>query len=246
MALRIRFTKAAPKQKKTAQSDSVKETLRRLSSFLDQAEPEAVEFLFRDLQKAGNAVTYKELREAYLSGGLSQEQFQKWQHEYSHIVTDTLKPIWEQEAALAAQEIKNQYPLFFYEPGTSAAMSFINQHGAELVTNLAQDQINAINAMVAHCSGYTAVTPDEMARIIRPCIGLTKPQALANIRYREKVQAALLEANPKMRIQTAAKKAAEAAAKYAGKQHRYRAMCIARTELAFGYNAGAYGATKDL
>jgi SPP1 gp7 family putative phage head morphogenesis protein len=44
---------------------------------------------------------------------------------------------------------------------------------------------------------------------------------------------------------SAEKKAREAAAKYAAKQHRYQAMNIARTELAYAYNAGSYGATKD-
>ena len=49
------------------------------------------------------------------------------------------------------------------------------------------------------------------------------------------LQAALLENNPTMKPETAAKRAREAAAKYAAKQHRQRAYTIATTELA-SYN----------
>ena len=109
MAGTIRFTKATSKPKKPQQSGS-KKVLTKLNSYLKQAEPETVKFLYHDLQSTGNAVTYKELRETYLAGGMTQGQFEKWQHKYSKLVTGTLKPKWEQEAALAAQEIKDKYP----------------------------------------------------------------------------------------------------------------------------------------
>ncbi len=241
----IRFTKAKPKPKKPKQKGGKKATLNKLKSFLAAAELEVVEILVSNWNAQTNSVIYKELREAYLSGGLTERQFQKWQKGYSKLMTSTLAPKWQAAADAAAQEVQAQYPYFVYEPAVSASMDFIKQHGAELVTNLAQEQRDALNAVIAHCNGYTAVTPDEAARMIRPCIGLTKPQALANVRYREAVKAAYLKAHPTGKPETAEKKAANAAAKYAARQHRYRAQCIARTELAYSYNAGAYGATKD-
>ena len=242
----IHFTKAkATPQKPKKPKGGKKATLNKLKNFLYQAEPEAVEILVSNFNAQQNAVTYKELREAYLAGGITQKQFEKWQKDYSQLITVSLAPKWEAAAAAAAQEVKDKYPYFVYEPSVSAGMDFIKQHGAELVTNLAFEQRDALNAIIAHVSGYTAVTPDEAARIIRPVIGLTKPQALANARYRESVKAAYLKANPRCREETANKKAAEAAARYAARQHRYRAQNIARTELAFAYNAGHYGATKD-
>lgn len=147
-------------------------------------------------------------------------------------------------ALQAALEEKKKYP-FIYDPARSEALKWLNNHAAELVTNLAQEQINALNAIVYHFSGYESASPDEVARQMRAVIGLTRPQAIANARYYESVKTAWLKANPKGRMSTAEKYAREAAAKYAGKQHRYRAKCIARTELAFGYNAGLYGAAKD-
>ncbi|MDR2650599.1 MAG: phage head morphogenesis protein [Clostridiales bacterium] len=48
-----------------------------------------------------------------------------------------------------------------------------------------------------------------------------------------------------MKRAAAEKKAREVAARYAGQQHRQRAMTIARTELAAAYNQGAYEAVRD-
>lgn len=241
----IRFAKAKTTSKKPTQSNGKKVTLNKLKSFLTAAEPEVVEILLSNWNAQSSSVTYKELREAYLAGGLSEKQFQKWQKDYAKLINSTLAVKWQQAAAAAAQEVMAKYPYFVYEPAVSASMGFIKQHGAELVTNLAKEQREALNALIAHCSGYTAISPDEAARIMRPCIGLTKPQALANARYRESVKAAYLNAHPHGKAATAEKKAAEAAARYAARQHRYRAQSIARTELAYAYNVGAYGATKD-
>ena len=161
MAVKIRFTKAPakPKPKKPKQSGGKKATLNKLNSFLKQEEPKTVEILVNNLHAQGNSVTYKELREAYLAGGLTEKQFTTWQKKYSKLVEDALKPEWEKAVALAAQEAKDKYPYFLYEPGVGAAADWIKQHGAELVTNLAADQVQALNAIIGHVSGYTAITP---------------------------------------------------------------------------------------
>jgi SPP1 gp7 family putative phage head morphogenesis protein len=99
--------------------------------------------------------------------------------------------------------------------------------------------------MIAQAVYYDGVSADSLSHIIRPVIGLTKPQTLANLNYYNAVKEGLLRANPNMRESTAEKRARVAAAKYAGRQHRYRALSIARTELVTAYNHGAYGATKD-
>lgn len=242
----IRFTKAKttpPRPKRPG--GGKKATLDKLRAFLSQAEPDVVEILMSGFSTQQNTVTYKELREAHLAGGISQKQFEKWQADYTKLITVTLAPRWKAAAAAAAQEVKAKYPYLLYDPDTSAGMSFLGQHGAELVTNIVQEQRDALNAVIQHVSGYTNITPDEAARIIRPCVGLTKPQALANVRYREAVKQAYIKAHPRGKLETAEKRAADAAARYAARQHRYRAQNIARTELAFAYNAGAYGATKD-
>ncbi len=49
----------------------------------------------------------------------------------------------------------------------------------------------------------------------------------------------LKEQHPRMKSESVQKKAREAATKYAEKQHRYRAMTIAQTEMVTAYNRGA-------
>ena len=78
----------------------------------------------------------------------------------------------------------------------------------------------------------------SLATVIRPLVGLYPRQATANFRYFLNTRNTLLEANPNMRPTTAEKRAAELARKYAEKQHRYRAMNIARNELAVAYREG--------
>lgn len=242
----IRFTKAKMLQKAKPRSGGEKRAaLDKLYAFLNAAEPEAIEFLVSFWNTQAQGATYAELREAYLAGEITPQLYQRWTEDYSRFIQGRLAPLWEQAAQAGAAEVGAMYPRFVYAPSVSAAMGFIKDHGAELVTNIVDEQRRALNAVVAHISGYTAITPDEAARIIRPTVGLTVGQTLANARHRAAVEQAYLKAHPHCDPETAKRKAEESAARYAGRQHRYRAQNIARTELAFAYNAGCYGATKD-
>jgi SPP1 gp7 family putative phage head morphogenesis protein len=220
-------------------------TLARLRSFLDAEEPQAVRWLVHTWNGQQAAITYAELREAVLTGSMSQAQLEKWQQDYSKLVTAQLAPQWEKAMAQAAKERLEQYPKFLYDPSVSAAQSYIQQHGAELVTNLTAEQQVAIKAMVAQVAYYDATTADSLALLIRPVIGLTKPQAKANLNYYNTTLNAIKEAHPRITQERAEAQARDKAAKYAARQQRYRAMNIARTELATAYNQGAYGATLD-
>ena len=230
---------------KSADQPPPTSALDTLYGCLDKAEPRVARFFLSLWQGQENALTYKELREAYLRGEITNKIYEKWTYDYACFVRENLAREWENAAKAAASDVAARYPQFLYEPSIEAAVEYIQRHSAELVTNVTEGQKQAINAAIAHFTGYTAVTPDEAAYILRPMVGLTKPQTLANARYYEHVRQSYLEAHPRCRPETASKKAAEAAARYAGRQHRYRAQNIARTELAFAYNAGAYGATKD-
>ncbi|MFR5399871.1 MAG: phage minor head protein [Lachnospira sp.] len=82
-------------------------------------------------------------------------------------------------------------------------------------------------------------TVDELARLIRPCIGLTEGDARANARYYDNIVATMRKEHPRMKIESIRRKALDASQKYAEKQHRARAFTIAQTESAFAYNCGA-------
>ena len=221
---------------KARSSGEDKEILDRLNNYLDAEDGEPVKWLVRFWGDQQKAVTYKELREAILAGQISETMLQEWQIAYSNLVTNKMKPMW-QDATIAANR-QTTPGGFYFDPTARGAKDWIEEHGGEWITVIQEEQRQAIAAMIerAYSGDFTV---DELARAIRPTIGLNTPQANANINYYEHVKESLLENNPGMKEATAEKRAREAAAKYAAKQHRQRAQMIAETEMAFAYNKGA-------
>ncbi len=235
MALMIRPPHRLAKRRTSA----ARLTLQRLQDFLDQNTDEPAEILcsFWDDQK--NAITYRELREAVSNGWLSQETFSDWQQDYSTLVPEKLAPIWQtaMQAGAAGQKVLTDlsFSLNTQAPGI---MSWISSHGAEFVTSSTQVQQKAIQTLIG-AKMTQRYTVDELARLIRPCIGLTDAQTKATMRLYDSVFSTLKTEHPKMKTDTARKKALDAAQKYAERKHRERAFTIAQTELEYAYNQGA-------
>ena len=150
----------------------------------------------------------------------------------------------DQQDAITYQELRQAVLdniLFEFNTQTPGIMEWIKERGANFVTVCTEEQQDAIAALLTKKmrDGHTV---DELARMIRPCIGLTEGQAAANARYYDSIVETLKKEHPGMKTESIRKKAREAAQKYAEKQHRERAFTIAQTESAFAYNRGAdYG-----
>ena len=217
--------------------------LNKLRSFLDKEEPKIVKLILSFWNRQQETITYEELKEAYLNGYITKNQIRKWQEDYSRLIMEKFVPEWNKAMERAAEDMYMRYSYSLYDPSVWGAKEYIVSHGAELVTQLVREQKDALNVMLRQGTYYDALTVDEISMMMRPCIGLTVPQSKANMNYYNNVKKALIKSGIKK--ETAKKKAADKAAEYAGKQHRYRAMNIARTELATAYNQGGYLATKD-
>ena len=223
-----------------AKTKNQRNALHRLNSFLNANQRKPVRLLISMWKDQQQAITYKQLREASLLGYMTEEEFTNWQDDYVAFFNNHLKPILDSATFKGGKDIAAallQNP-DLYMPMTTGIDNWITVHGAEWITQMSDEAKDAVSSMIR----YTAkghMTVDELARIIRPTIGLTEPQALANAHYYEKIKAKLMEDNPTMKETTAAKRAREAAARYAGRQHRERAQMIAETELAYAYNKGA-------
>lgn len=209
--------------------------LRKLRSFLDAKEPGLVRFLLNTWQSQGNAITYKELREAILNGEISEEILQDWMQDYSRFIIDHLRPAWEEAIDAGAADLGKKFPLWRFDPMGDSVIAWTKTHSAEFVTNVTATQIEALRAVVRKAAVLEDLSVDELARAIRPTIGLTKPQATANLNYYNNLRASGIPP----------KRARESAARYAARQHRHRAYTVARTELATAYNTGAYEGTKQ-
>ena len=239
MAFRVRHPphSAWKRITKARTSDAGEDALRRLRSFLDAKEPEIVRLLARLWGDQQQAITYQELRTAILNGYIDEQTAQDWMNDYSHFVNEKLRPQWEDAMRAANARLEAEHPGLFFNAHDPGVQEWLSTRGGELITVIGWEQRQAVNAMVsrAYAGEWTV---DELARAIRPTIGLNRPQAAANLNYYERTKATLLQNNPSMREATAEKRAREAAVKYAEKQHRYRAFMIARTEMAFAYNRG--------
>ena len=221
--------------RKRKSSEETEEILRRLDDFLNVESPQLAEWLCSVFQDQQAAVTYKELREAVLNG--YEEQILQWQDDYARLINEYFAPIYltAMKAGAKAWEEKLGGKLLY--DSDNDVQNWIRERTAGLITNIGEETRAAVK-MILWKGQQENWTAAQIARHIRPCIGLTKADAAANARYQQSIYDSLRKAHPRMTEASAAKKAQEAALKYAARQHRVRADMIANTELAFAYNRG--------
>ena len=202
--------------------------LRALRSFLDEKEPQLVYWLQNTWRLQGRAITYKELREAIISGFIDQQILDEWQQDYAKFVVEHLQPMYVEAMERAVKQLSEKYPLFAFDPMAEGVKKWTDVSGAKFVTNSTNEQIAAVRHVVARASQLHDMNVDGLAKAIRAMVGLTRPQARANLNYYTKmIESGVPE-----------KKAIERSIRYSARQNRYRGYMIARTELAFAYNKG--------
>ena len=200
----------------------------KLRTFIDTKEPKLIKWLQNTWQYQGKAITYKELRESILSGDLNQEIIEDWQQDYSRFVAEHLLPTWQEAFKEAEKNLIARYPTYYLDLTSKGVLEWSATNSARFVTNVTSTQIEGLRAVVQRAATLENMSVSSLARAIRPMVGLTYPQAMANLNYYQK----LIDSGMKE------KKAVEKSIRYSARQHRYRAQMIARTELAFAYNQG--------
>lgn len=166
--------------------------------------------------------------------------YDEFAQDYSIFIADRFASVWNKAlgAGAQAQPIIGRLSSFHFETQNPGVANWINSRSAQFVTRCSEQQKEAIRALLAN-KVVESHTVDELARLIRPCVGLTAAQSAATVKYYDSVLSALKSEHPRMKADTVRKKALTAASRYAEKAHRYRAMTIAQTELATAYNQGA-------
>lgn len=213
--------------------DESSRALLLLRPFLDKNEPELVRFLVNTWNAQGKAITYKELREAILAGDIDPQWMDDWMQDYTRFVTKHMQPAWDKAIAASVVELERKLPMWKFDPMGDAVRSWTATHAAAFVTNVTTTQIEGLRAVVRRAAVLEDMSVDELARAIRPMVGLTRQQATANLRYFEN-----LKSNG-----VSVKRAQDLSTRYAARQHRLREYTIARTELATAYNTGADSTT---
>lgn len=202
--------------------------LMKLKLYLDTKEPQLVYWLQTLWNNQQRAITYKELREAIMRGELDEEMLEEWHKDYSRFVVDYVAPMWTAAMHEAAKELETRYPVFSLDLMSDGIRQWNSRRAASFVTRTTDEQKKAIRAVVKRASQMHDMNVDELARAIRPMVGLNHPQAMANMNYYQKMLDSGLSQ----------KKAKERCVRYAARQSRYRGYMIARTELAHAYNHG--------
>ncbi len=234
-------------RKEKRKRPTYQEATRCIRALIHHKEPALARIFARFWAGQRNAITYAEIRalieqEAQVSGSaaiaIDSEFMRVWREEYAQFIAERLAPHWNQAITAAAEYIVERVPGFRFDVTAYDMRRWMERHSAELVVQLTDGQRDALNAVIRQAVLLPGAAADQLAYVIRPLVGLYPQQATANFNYFRRVRETLLENNPSMRLQTAEKRAAELAQRYAEKQHRYRAMNIARNELAVAYRAG--------
>lgn len=207
----------------------------QLEKFLHSSTPELVTVLCDTWGNQSAAITYKEIRKAIEQGYLSDQYIEMWQKSYSQLVVQQLAPQWETAIAAAAKNVTDKYGEFAVDLSWPQTRKWIDEHSAEFVTNVMDEQKQAMRAMIRRAAMTENFTVDELARAIRPTIGLTKQDSERLVTYYENLRADGLTAE----------QARSAQLKKAEVYHRNRAQTIADFELTSAYNHGNHLAIKQ-
>ena len=168
---------------KKARAGNAEEILKKLEDYLRDNEGDPIKILCGFSKDHQDAITYQELREAVIAGALTAEVFREWSSDYSLLVQNKLRYVWERAASAGSisQPIISGLSGFSFNLSEQGILNWMQSHGAEFVTVATQEQKDAIAALLAR-SVQEKHSVDELAKFIRPCIGLTEPQAKANLR----------------------------------------------------------------
>lgn len=246
--MRNLFRFQQPKQKIGLVSKERRDVLEQLQDFLNQELFESTGILVDFWQNQQDAISNQEIKEIIINKDLNEEMFSFWIQDYSNLISNHISSWWKKAIETGADKqtffSKAIKKGFSSNPGSNYILNYINNHGGELITNISNEQREAIKGLLTN-SVMNEHSADELAKAIRPCIGLNTKQATANLNYYDHVKESLTKAHPRMKPSSIELKAREAADKYAKKQLRYRAHMIAQTELARAYNYGAEMAAEQ-
>ena len=140
-----------------------------------------------------------------------------------------LQTILNQGGAIAARAMLPRGIDIAFDTTNPAAVSWVQQHAAELVTqNISPTTREAIRTLMEE-SFVQGITPAQTARMIRDHIGILPRHVNAVLRYREE----LLQRFP-------LEEAERRAQRYAQQLRNFRARMIARTETIRASNQGQH------
>lgn len=216
--------------------------IKELREMLEQEQPELEQYFLELWDNQQKEITAQQYIEMVKKGGLSKELEKQFLTSYTTFVLGKMLDKKQIAMETGTKEVKN--PLFLFDIRYHETKKWMEKSCAEQIVQLTKTQKEAIKLVIDRAEKL-GITADGTAELLKPLIGLHKGQVTANVNYYNSIKQNLLENHPKIKEQTAEQKALEKAKQYAKKQKAYRAMTIARTELAGAYNAGEFYGIKQ-
>lgn len=220
-----------------------KDIKQTLDGWIDYSSPKLGTFLARTWKNQQQALTYKEIREAIQNGQLDLKYLQQWRQDYSKFIINGYAPLAQQAIDNSVKAITSQFGVGAKILQNQHIDDFISSHGGKLIREVSQEQYKAINVLVRQAAMSEGMDIQELAKAIRPTVGLTQRQTQATYNYYEQQKKqALKDGHAEAQAQEIAR---HKQAQYAERMHRQRAETIAITEMAYTYNWGQQAYMKQ-
>ncbi len=224
------------------------EAIKELRETLEEEQPELEQYLIELWDNQQREITAQQYIEMVKKGKATKEIEKQLLQSTSIFVLgkmlDKKQSAMEKGAEKIVKKITERQSSFSFDIKYHETKKWIEKSCAEQIVHLTKTQKEAIKLVIDRAERL-GITTEGTADLLKPLIGLHKGQVKANVNYYNSIKQNLLENHPKMKEQAAEKKVLEKAKQYAKNQKEYRAMTIARTELAGAYNAGEFYSMKQ-
>ena len=224
------------------------EAIKELRETLEEQQPELEQYLLELWDNQQREITAQQYIEMVKKGKVTKEIEKQLLQSTTIFVLGKMftkkQTAMEKGAEKIVEKITERQSSFSFDIKYHETKKWIEKSCAEQIVHLTKTQKEAIKLVIDRAERL-GITTEGTADLLKPMIGLHKGQVTANLNYYNSIKQNLLENHPKMKEQAAEKKALEKAKQYAKNQKEYRAMTIARTELAGAYNAGEFYSIKQ-
>ena len=224
------------------------EEIKKLREMLEEEQPGLEQHLLELWDNQQREITAQQYIEMVKKGKVTKEiEKQLLQSTSIFVLGEFLakkQTAMEKGAEKIVEKITERQSSFYFDIKYQETKKWIEKNCAEQIVQLTKTQKEAIKIVIDRAEKL-GITTEGTADLLKPLIGLHKGQVTANVNYYNSIKQNLLENHPKMKEQAAEKKVLEKAKQYAKNQKEYRAMTIARTELAGAYNAGEFYSIKQ-
>ena len=234
-------------RKKRRHSIEATEILDRLERYIQDNEGKPLRLLVNHWKYQQDALSYREIRDMIKQGGLPSDLVREWTGDYSRFVIDKFAPVWKDSMVAGSHgqpAFDKVMQTFHFNPYRSDVKSWIDERGAAFIRDVTDQQQEAMRTMIKQYM-YEKYSADELAKVIRPCVGLTDGQSRSVMRYYESLKENMREQHPRMKQSNLEEKCMNKALIYAERMHRDRAKMIAQTEMAFAYNHGMHESMRQ-